>query len=114
MKINITKSEEEECKMLVEYLDTTKKYTYSHIAQSTYTNSWKVKNRNKAMGVRSGVPDYIIIKNKTLIFIEMKREKGGTVSPSQQEWINALNKCKKIKASVCNGVGEAINLLENI
>lgn len=42
----------------------------------------------KKEGVSSGVPDLYIPAWK--LWVEMKRQKGGTVSPEQKEWIHYL------------------------
>jgi hypothetical protein len=42
----------------------------------------------KAEGVSAGVPDLVV--PAWLLWIEMKREKGGTVSPAQRDWIAYL------------------------
>lgn len=62
------------------------------------------------MGVRRGVPDYIIVipgwfrgcKENKLIFIEMKRQPGGgsSISDKQKIWIAALNKCEGVDCHV--------------
>ena len=39
----------------------------------------------KAEGVSAGVPDLVV--PEWLLWIEMKREAGGTVSPAQKDWI---------------------------
>jgi hypothetical protein len=44
--------------------------------------------RLKAEGVTSGVPDLFI--PAWLMWIEMKRQKGGVVSPDQTDWIAYL------------------------
>jgi hypothetical protein len=103
-------TEYEECLVFVEWLERMK-LKFSHIPQETYTKSWGVKMKNKRMGVRSGVPDYLIITPKGLIFVEMKRLKQGTVSDSQKEWINAINKCSGVQANVCKGASEAIEFV---
>lgn len=69
----------------------------------------------KKMGLRAGFPDLIILaKNKSktheVLFIEMKRQKGGVVSPEQKEWIEALdndNYC----VGIAKGCDSAINIL---
>ena len=53
-------------------------------------------NTLKKMGMRKGFPDLIVLarnKSKTheVLFIEMKRQKGGTVQPEQKEWIEKLD-----------------------
>lgn len=45
----------------------------------------------KAEGVQAGVPDLFV--PAWLLWIEMKREKGGTLSPAQNDWISYLDDC---------------------
>lgn len=69
--------------------------------------------RFKVMGVKSGVPDLMLPiprNNYHGLYIEMKREKGGTVSPEQQKWINALRK-QGYAVEVCKGFEQARCLL---
>ena len=42
----------------------------------------------KAEGVSAGVPDLVV--PAWLLWVEMKRETGGTVSPAQKDWIAYL------------------------
>lgn len=65
---------------------------FSHIPQETFTKHWAVKNKNKAMGVRPGVPDMLIVFVDRILFLELKRLKGGVVSPDQKHWIDSINK----------------------
>ena len=58
----------------------------------------------KAEGVRKGVPDLFI--PEWLLWIEMKRVKGGKLSPAQSDWIDYLNGCGHT-ALVANGFEEA-------
>lgn len=45
-----------------------------------------VANRLKAEGVKSGIPDLCcIFQNSVIVWIEMKKSKGGTVSKEQKE-----------------------------
>ena len=104
-------TEYEECVMLANYL-TLKEVLFSHLAQETFTRSWGIKMKNKRMGVNPGVPDYIIITPKGLLFIEMKRSKGGKVSPEQQSWINELNVFEDVEAVVAHGFDEAVEILK--
>lgn len=60
----------------------------------------------KQTGVVKGIPDLFI--PEWLLWIEMKREKGGTVSKEQKEKINYLNDIGH-KAIVCRGHQEAIS-----
>lgn len=107
----IIRSEEDECIALVEYLNLLKNQgkviTYTHIPNETYTSSWNQKRKNKAMGVASGFPDYIILGTMRIIFLEMKREKGGITSVEQKIWIEALNGYSTSVAVVAKGFKEA-------
>ena len=47
--------------------------------------------RLKAEGVMAGVPDLFIPAWR--VWIEMKREKGGSVSADQKDWIVYLTEC---------------------
>lgn len=92
---------------------------FTAIPNSTYTKSWKQKAKNKADGVRAGFPDMVVIVpcgdgKKRLVCIEMKRQKGGTVSKLQKEWINALNECEEVGAYVCRGFDQAKDLIVNL
>ena len=104
-------TEDEEQKLFVEWLEY-QNIKFSALPMSTFTKSWAVKNRNKAMGVRAGVPDLMLIIKNILIFIEMKRTKGGQVSEYQKEWIDRLNKCDGVSAYVCYGFDEAKKVVE--
>ena len=108
-----TPTEHEEACVLADYLDCLG-LQYTKTAQETFTRSWKQKNKNKAEGVKPGLPDYIIVINGKLVFIELKRKKGGTVSLHQKKWIEELNKCEGVVAEVCRGADEAIELINNI
>lgn len=108
--MNTTPTEDQECHTLVDYLEILKGQgkvvVFSHTANETYTKSWRQKRRNTAMGVRSGVPDYIIVTPKHTLFIEMKRTKGGVVSATQKEWVKAIQDTG-VPCEVCKGFDEA-------
>ncbi len=79
---------------------------YTHIPHETYTKSWRQRLRNTNMGVRRGVPDYIVVTSTHVLFVEMKRTKGGSVAIEQKEWIARLQN-KQTHAAVCKGYDEA-------
>ena len=65
--------------------------------------------RFRAMGVKAGVPDlFLPVARGTWhgLFIEMKRRKGGRVSPEQEDWMQALV-FQGYAAIVCHGMEEA-------
>ncbi|MCF4151775.1 VRR-NUC domain-containing protein [Dethiosulfovibrio sp. F2B] len=65
--------------------------------------------RLKAEGVSKGVPDLCI--PEWAFWIEMKRRKGGVLSPEQKDWLEYLNESGH-KAVVCRGMDEAIQEAE--
>lgn len=115
---NSTPLERHEQAQFVEWLDMNS-LLFSATAQSTYTTSWNQKRLNKITGLRKGVPDLLVIIPKEnsrdgtskCLFIEMKRSKGGVVSPEQRIWVDAINNINTdtVVAYVCKGAGEAIN-----
>jgi hypothetical protein len=110
-------TEEQDCYALAGYLRILqtqgKIQMFTHIPNSTYTTSIKTKVRNKNLGVSRGVPDYMILTNKEVLFIEMKRKFGGVVSPEQLAWIKALSGLG-YPATVCEGFDEAKALLDTL
>jgi hypothetical protein len=110
IKTKIIPYEEDEQKALVQYLEL-KGYKFTAIPNSTYTKSWAVKMKNKAMGVKKGLPDLLIIIKGKLVFIEMKR-KGNYPTSEQKEWIKELNKLDNIYAEIAYSCEEAIKVVE--
>lgn len=90
---------------------------FSAIPLDTYTKYMGVKMRNHRLGVRPGVPDLMVLispeRSKDglghLIWIEMKRRKGGVVSPEQRAWLTAfmMLESPNIHAVVAKGWDEA-------
>lgn len=88
------------------------------IPNSTYTTSHNQKALNRATGLRPGFPDLVVLIKPSqsydgrgyLLLPEMKRVKGGKVSPDQRAWIAALNGlgCNQIESVVAHGAEEAI------
>jgi hypothetical protein len=82
--------------------------------------------RQVQLGLRKGLCDLLIVylppppsghvtrPKPRLLFLEMKREKGGTVSPEQRDWINTLNKCETITAKVAKGFDEAKRIIDEL
>ena len=68
----------------------------------------------KKMGLSKGFPDLIIfakISKHQILFIEMKRQKGGNLREEQKGWINWL-KDNNYQAFVAKGYYEAVIILE--
>ena len=77
----------------------------------TFTKSWSVKNRNKAMGVRKGFPDYTLIINRKCFHIEMKRQQGGQTTKEQKVWIDKLCDAGQ-DVYICKGRDEALKVIQ--
>jgi hypothetical protein len=63
----------------------------------------------KRLGVKPGIPDICLPVPRGKyhgLYIELKRRKGGHVTPEQLEWIDALNR-QGYRAVVCKGWHEA-------
>ena len=95
---------------------------FSATAQSTFTTSWNQKRLNHTTGLRKGVPDMLVIISpeqskdgeRYILFIEMKRLKGGVVSKEQKHWIAAINDGDPTAAAyVCKGAAEAIKTISH-
>jgi len=103
--------ESEEQRAVVDYLEF-RGLKFSSIPNSTFTRSWKQKTKNKQEGLRAGLPDLLVVTKDHLLFIEMKRLKGGKVSSVQKEWLEALNKINDgVVAKICKGAEEAIEFI---
>ena len=103
--------EKEECKIFAQWLDV-KGLRFSHIANESIN---KIEAMNKyRLGVRKGVPDYLIIlPSKNLLFIEMKRKKGSVVSQEQKDWLHDLNQIPSVQCEIAYGAEEAINIVNH-
>lgn len=67
----------------------------------------------KEQGVKAGVPDIFLPSPAGMycgLFVEMKRQKGGTVRPEQREWLIELNRAG-YKAVVARGFDEARQII---
>lgn len=85
---------------------------FTHIPNETPTSPIQAK-RLQRMGVRRGVPDYMLIICNKLVFIELKRAEGGKISVHQQQWLDALT-AAGVGAHVCEGASEAKVLVQNL
>ena len=113
MKSNPSPLEYDECKLFATWLGL-KGLMFSHIPNNTYTPSFGAKQRNKALGLQSGLPDYLILTPKGIIFVEMKRQTGGTIQLNQKIWIEAINNTPQAQAQVCFGFQDAKLFVEKI
>lgn len=69
--------EQQECEVFADYLRR-RNIKFAHIAnESGIRLPMGVIRKRARMGYGKGIPDYLIIVNNNLLFIELKREKGG-------------------------------------
>lgn len=114
-------TEHNHAKLVAEYLNALVAYKkivcYTKTAQETFTRSWGTKMRQKSEGVQKGIPDYVILTKKALLFVELKKEKGvrggnngSVVSDEQKLWIESLQAMgtDKVQATIAWGADEAI------
>lgn len=94
--------------------------THFHVPQETYTNSWKQKAHNKALGVLEGVSDHwvklptIYHPKGSLLIIEFKRQFGNTPTDSQIKFMEDMNEIDNVAAVCCYGFEEAKQVVEEI
>lgn len=111
--------EDDECIAFVEWLKLNN-IPHAHLANESRSSSKNAVIRGaklKKMGQSKGVWDYEIyvpIKGVTghvdcyqQLKIEMKRRKGGTVSPEQKQW-GKIYELAGIPCKVCKGADQAI------
>lgn len=111
-----TPLEYNECIVFKHYLELLqtqgKVIKYSHIPEM-HTMSHAQRAKNVAQGFHAGMPDYVIIlKNGKIVWIEMKRAKGGKVSDEQYEWQEALQSAGQV-AEICYGAESAIDVVKD-
>ena len=69
----------------------------------------------KKEGVAKGVPDLCLPVPRGGyhgLYVELKRQRGGRVSPEQKAWIESLNS-QGYRATVCYGATDAIKVIES-
>ena len=112
-----TPLEEDEQKVLVQYLRLKKIFHFAPMNENKHSFSnrglaMKLEAKAKSMGKVSGTPDLIVMLDNKMLFIELKRVKGSTTSKAQKEFINKANQYPYAIAKVCKGAKEAIAFIE--
>lgn len=71
----------------------------------------QARRRNAQRGTSAGFPDFLVVTPRGLVFIELKRTKGGRLAPEQVAWLDVLRPhCAA--AAVCAGWIEAAELVQ--
>lgn len=97
-----------------------KGYTHWHVPQETFTKSWKQKQKNKEMGVMSGVSDHWVKlptpkhPNGSLVVIELKRQFGNTPTDEQINFMLSMEEIDNVTAVCCYGAEEAIKVCKEL
>jgi hypothetical protein len=105
-------TEYQECSDFARYLDR-RGFLYTHVPLGGARDP-KEAARLKAIGTKRGVPDFLIFDaGPRGVAVEMKRERGGTVSLQQKAWIEALSEIGW-NAFVARGAREAIERMEKL
>jgi len=109
--------EEAEQLALVQWLEL-HKIKYTHVPnEGKHKVQYRVKQ--KRLGVQAGLPDILIFDRPPLspenvgVAIELKRQKGGRVTPEQIAWLEDL-KARGWAVAVCRGAMEAIRVLQEL
>jgi len=71
-------------------------------------------NQLKASGFRNGVADVIVMIKDKVLFIEMKKKKGGRQSESQKQFEKDVSVFDYCEYFVANGSKEAIEIVSEI
>lgn len=107
--MNTTPTEDAEHMAVVRALRA-KGIPFWHTPNEIWTQSIKQKVRSKALGTQSGIPDLFVCFPGQIVGIEMKRKKGGVVSPTQKYWAQILEQCN-IPVWVAHGYDEAMEVI---
>jgi len=97
---------------LAQYLDMVARDKWFHVPNGGSRNVVEA-TKLKRMGVKRGVPDiWVVIPKKGFsgLIIELKRQKGGSVSTEQKRWIEYLRNAG-YSVHVCKGAGPAVEVV---
>lgn len=83
---------------------------FTALPNNVWTKSFSQRMRQKKEGLRKGFPDLCIVTNSDIVFIEMKRTKGGQVSPEQRKWHDDICLIGG-NAFICYGAEQAIEVI---
>ena len=107
--------ESQEGLILVRYLQL-RNIAFTHVPNETgHTPEAKRRaGRMKQQGTSKGFVDYVIaMPGVGMLFVELKRVHGSSVSPEQKAWIAVINQCPGSQAYIAKGAQAAIDWLES-
>lgn len=103
-----TATEHAEQVSLVQWLDATHPGLLYFAIPNGGNRNIVTATKLKAEGVKAGVPDLFFPSLR--LFIELKRTKGGKVSPAQRDMATRLESCG-YRVVVCKGAREAVDVI---
>jgi hypothetical protein len=112
---NVTPSEYAECAALVDWMDR-HGLTYTHVPLGGLRQK-RTAAILRRLGARAGCPDYLVFSEPPMavaprgIAIEMKRRRGGTLSPAQGRFVAELERCGWL-VIVAYGAEQAVQELQ--
>lgn len=130
--------EDIQCTMFTQWLEM-QKLKFTHIPNENIYSfmdrglAQYLGGKAKKIGVRAGLPDYVILTPRGVLWVEMKppsskpksgesplinwkpgqKTKGG-LGIAQKDWILAINETPSTQAEVCYGAEEAIAFVSRI
>lgn len=91
---------------VLRYADTYTEAEWSSLVVSRFRDAgWMCFHAERARGRDGdwmtntgddGLPDWLFIRPPTLLFVELKRQKGSKASPSQVRVIGAIQQCTEV------------------
>lgn len=100
---------------LVQWLRTKRIPFVAHMTGVNLHGNFALINALKRVGcLQAGIPDLFLpipVGAYHGLWIELKREVGGVVSPEQEQWMAALS-ADGYAVMVCHGADEAIRVIE--
>ena len=69
---------------------TTEKQWTDQVRKIARLMGWLDYHTYRSTRSTPGFPDLVLVRGDRIIFAELKREKGGVLSPAQRVWLDAL------------------------
>lgn len=114
MKVTTELTEAQEQALVIEWAQYNPRLKWLYAIPNGGSRDKREAANLKRQGVKRGVSDLFLpvpCRGYHGLYIEMKRTKGGTVSPKQREFIADMT-ANGYYAAVCRGAQEAIKLIE--
>lgn len=89
---------------------------FTHVGNETGSDPHARRRavRMKQQGTSRGFPDYVIaLPGVGVLYIELKRVRGSSVSPEQKQWIETLQACPGAAAHIAKGRDDAVRIIES-